>query len=308
LVSQQVTRRRAVRGKKEKETNIITVAIEKGGVAKTTTVCNLAASYAQLGKRVLVVDMDHQGNTSDLLGVSEQAAAESKHVSRAIREKLPLSEVRLPGNLDGLDVVAADSSLKKLKSEKEGSALQHLLLKPLFETDALRDYDIVLIDTHPSIDCLVLSALVASHYYLIPSFAEASSIKGIAEMINFVSEIRDLNPMLMLLGVVVANFDKNIATHVRFERVLRDFGEQANYRVFKTVIPHSASVKAADSANKVLLRLMRRASPVTVAYSTLAGEILPLLKGKRLGKVPTPKAGVLEKAAAEFEVMGEAYF
>jgi chromosome partitioning protein len=297
-----------LRGKKERETNIITVAIEKGGVAKTTTVCNLAASYAQLGKRVLVLDMDHQGNTSDLLGVSERAAAENRHVSRAIREKLPLTEVRLAGNLEGLDVIAADASLKKLKGEKEGTALQHLLLKPLFETDALGEYDIVLIDTHPSIDCLVLSALVASHYYLIPSFAEASSIKGIAEMINFVSEIRDLNPMLMLLGVVVANFDKNIATHVRFERVLRDFGGQANYRVFRTVIPHSASVKASDSANRVLLRLMRRSSPVTVAYSTLAGEILPLLKGKRLGKIATPKAGVLEKAAAEFEVMGEAYF
>lgn len=297
-----------MKGKKQKETNIITLAIEKGGVAKTTSVCNLAASYAQLGKRILVLDMDHQGNSSDLLGVSERALAENKHISRAIKEKLPLEEVRLRGNIEGLDVIAADTSLKKLKGEKEGTALQHLLLKPLFDTPALSEYDIVLIDTHPSIDCLVLSALVASHYYLIPSFAEASSIKGIAEMINFVSEIRDLNPMLMLLGVVIANFDKNIATHVRFERVLRDFGEQANYRVFKTVIPHSASVKASDSANKVLVRLMRRASPVTLAYSTLAGEILPLLKGKRLGKVATPKADVLGKVTADFEVMGEVMF
>jgi chromosome partitioning protein len=285
-------------------TSIVTIANQKGGVGKTTTVVNLAASYAQMNKRVLVVDMDYQSNSSELLGVAEQAQQSGRDLATGILHELTLDKLRLPSNTEGIDVLAATRELDDVREKMQGQPLQHLMLNMILDCPALEEYDLVLIDTHPSLDCLLLSALVASHYYLVPMFAEKTSSKGLAHMVSWTQRMRRLNPMLLFLGVVITRYDRTVATHVKFEKLIREAGKAANFHVFQTLIPSSASVPGSDAANQVLLTY-KRTAPVTIAYSALAGEALPYLKGKRTGRVPTLNVEVLQEVAEEFEVMPE---
>lgn len=285
-------------------TSIVTVANQKGGVGKTTTVVNLAASYGDMGKRVLVIDMDSQANSTALLGAEESAKESGKDVARAILDNLPFDQVVLPSNANGVDVLAGTKALKDVKDRMEGKARQHLLLNSLLDCDALDQYDIVLIDTHPSFDCLLLSSLVASHYYIVPLFAEKSSISGFSELIGYCSDLRPLNPMLMLVGTMITKFDRNNATHSKFEKFVREVGKSSKIRVFETLIPMSQSVAGSDAASLVLLKYKRNA-PVTTAYTALAGELLPFLKGKRLGRMAVPNLSVLEQLPSDFEAVPE---
>lgn len=285
-------------------TSIVTVANQKGGVGKTTSVVNLAASYANMGKRVLVIDMDSQGNATSLLGAEESARDTGKDVAQAILDNLQLSQVVLPSNTEDVDILAGTKQLKDVKDKMEGKARQHLLLSSLLDGDDLNKYDVVLIDTHPSFDCLLLSSLVASHYYAVPLFAEKSSISGFSELLAYCSDLRPLNPMLMLIGCVITKFDRSNATHVKFEKFVREVGKSSKIRVFETLIPMSQSVAGSDAASQVLLKYKKNA-PVTVAYTALAGETLPLLKGKRLGRMTTPNLAALENLPGDFEAVPE---
>ena len=123
-------------------------------------------------------------------------------------------------------------------------------------------------------------------------------------MVSWTQRMRRLNPMLLFLGVVITRYDRAVATHVKFEKLIREAGKAANFHVFQTLIPSSASVPGSDAANQVLLTY-KRTAPVTIAYSALAGEVLPYLKGKRTGRVPTLNVEALQEVAEEFEVMPE---
>jgi chromosome partitioning protein len=186
----------------------------------------------------------------------------------------------------------------------EGKARQHLLLSSLLDDNQVSQYDVILIDTHPSFDCLLLSALVASHYYIVPLFAEKSSISGFSELLTYCSDLRPLNPMLMLVGSLITKFDRGNATHIKFEKFVREIGKSSKFRVFETMIPISQSVAGSDAASQVLLKYKKNA-PATVAYTALAGELLPILKGKRLGRLATPNLAALEKLPTEFEAAPE---
>ena len=282
-------------------TSIVTVANLKGGVGKTASVVNLAASYAQMGKKVLVVDMDPQGDATGYFGVEDQAITSNKHLATAISENLALEEVRLPTSVEGVDILAGTRALRDIQKQVEGEIDQHLLLDFLFRSKDLNDYNFVLIDTHPSEDCLLVSALYSSHYYLIPLFPERRTSNAVSTMIAFAGKLRRLNPMLMLLGCIITKFDRKSATHVRFESVLREGSKQGNIRIFETIIPASAAVQGSESAEQPLINYKPNA-PVTIAYSALAGEIIPGLRGKRQGKVPQPNVTAIEQIPDDFEI------
>src|SRR5262245_25237206 len=282
-------------------TSIVTVANLKGGVGKTASVVNLAASYAQMGKKVLVVDMDPQGDATGYFGVEDQATASNRHLATAISENLSLEEVRLPTSVEGVDILAGTRDLRDIQKKVEGEIDQHLLLDFLFRSKELNDYNIVLIDTHPSEDCLLVSALYSSHYYLIPLFPERRTSNAVSTMIAFAGKLRRLNPMLMLLGCIITKFDRKSATHVRFESVLRDGSKQGNIRIFETIIPASAAVQGSESAEQPLINYKPNA-PVTIAYSALAGEIIPGLRGKRQGQVAQPNHTTTEPHTDDFEI------
>jgi chromosome partitioning protein len=285
-------------------TSVVTIANQKGGVGKTTSVVNLAASYGDMGKRVLVIDLDAQANATALLGAEEASRESQKDLARAIMEQLSLEQVVLPSNAQGVEVIAGSKTLKDVKDRMEGKARQHLLLNSLLDSPALSDYDLVLIDTHPSFDCLLLSALVASHYYIVPMFAEKSSVSGFSELLTYCADLRPLNPMLMLIGCVITKFDRNNATHTKFEKLMREIGKNSKIRIFETLIPASQSVAGSDAASQVLLKYKRNA-PVTISYTALAGELLPFLKGKRLGRMALPNLAALEQLPSEFEAIPE---
>ena len=283
------------------ETSIITIANQKGGVGKTTTVVNLAQAYASMGKRVCVIDVDYQANATALLGGTEIAKA-GKTLTHALDQELHLDDVVEKTKFENISLVAADRQLDSLREKLNDQPHRTTLFNFFLNSKETRKFDVIIFDTHPSLDCYLQSALAASHYYLIPLFAEPDSTSGLAHQISAVEKVRrHLNPMLMFLGCVITRYEKTNATHVKFQKYIRDLSLQSNFNVFETTIPVSQSVTAA-SAHSLPLAVYKKNLPVAMAYATLAGEILPYLKGKRKGRQHTPADIQLIEKHTSFEL------
>jgi chromosome partitioning protein len=281
-------------------TDIITVGNEKGGVGKTTTVINLAASFASMGKSVLVVDNDPQGNASELLGI-ERGQVEPKSLAQAILDRKSLEEYLIGTNIEGVELLAGTPLLKKVIKEFGHTHRQDKLLNRVFETKTLNGYNVVLIDTHGSGDCLLLSSLSVSDYYIIPVFAEPESTRGLLDMLKSTVELREeVNPSLALLGVVITKYDKNNSTHREFADTIRTIGKNAKVRVFTNTIPNSSSVPAA-SKKQISLIEYRRDLPISQSYLALAGEIVPMLGKKKPGRPSVPDVKEFGKHVDEIE-------
>lgn len=268
-------------------TSIITVANQKGGVGKTTSVCNLAASYAETGKKVLVIDLDYQGNLTELFNVPNDVA--KKHsIARVISDEAEFPELIVKSEINRVDIIPCTRELDEQREKISGEANQFHFLQLFFKHDDVNKYDIILIDTHPSQDLFFKAALVASHYYLIPLFPEHDSCQGLAHQISAANKVsKFLNPMLYLLGVFITKFDKNYKTHETHLELLQKAAKETEFHLFNTVIPSSAAVPSA-SASHIPLNQYKSHLSVSTSYATLAGEILPLLKGQRTGRKPTP--------------------
>ncbi len=281
------------------KTSIITVANQKGGVAKTTSVCNLAASYALNGHRVLVVDLDYQFNLTSLFDISKEEA-EKNSIARVIAENAQLDELIIKTKTENIDIVPSTRKLNDIRDKISSEINQFHFLSDFLNNKVINNYDIVLIDTHPSIDLFFKAALVASHYYLIPLFAEADSCRGLAHQIEEAEKVsKYFNPMLTLLGAFITKFDKRNATHISFAKAIEGAAELSNFHLFKTVIPASVAVAGA-AASAVPLNKYKGHLNVSTAYNTLAGEILPLLKGKRTGRKNAPvKTEILSNVEIE---------
>lgn len=280
--------------------SIITVANEKGGVGKTTTVVNLAAVFANMGKRVLVVDNDPQGNSTSLLG-ADRADLGSQTLGQAMLDKAPFDDYIVKTNMEGVSLLAGTPQLRKVISELGSGHWQDKLLRKVFETKKLEEYDFVLIDTHGSVDCLLKSSLAVSHYYLIPLFAEPDSARGLYDLIETISDVREAsNQRLSLLGILITKFDTGSATHREFAEEIRKVGKKARVRVFANMIPASRSVPTASRDQKSLLEF-RFNLPVSQAYIALGGELMTILKGKRTGRPAIPDTEILEAQLEEME-------
>lgn len=273
----------------QKRYSIITIANQKGGVGKTTGVVNIASAYATMGNKVLVVDLDYQANTSSLLRVKEEAARTNKNITFAIKNKIEnLEEVIIATEFVGIDCLAATKQLNQIPEQYLGRPNQFQLLHPILTCKGIKKYDLILIDTHPSCDALFQSALSVSDYYLIPIFPEEDSIEGLADQLEKAEEVREYqNRMLMLLGCFVSSYQKDNSTHRKYDHRLKEISEGGKFKVFKTRIPFSKSVAAAATEKKPL-HFYRPASTVASAYTALAGEIYPELKGRRKGRRHSP--------------------
>lgn len=279
---------------------IITVANEKGGVGKTTTVVNLAAVFASMGKTVLVVDNDPQGNTTSLLGV-ERSALGTKTLGQAMLDKAPCDDYLVGTNIEGVELLAGTPRLRRVISELGSGHWQDKLLKKVFETSRLEQYDFVLIDTHGTVDCLLKSSLAVSHYYLIPLFAEPDSARGLYDLLETISDVREAsNQRLSLLGILITKYDAASSTHREFAEEIRKVGKKARVRVFANMIPASKSVPTASRDQKSLLEF-RINLPISQAYIALGGELMTILKGKRTGRPAIPDREVLGPQLEEME-------
>lgn len=264
------------------KTSIIAIANQKGGVGKTATSVNLASSYAYLKRKTLLIDCDYQGNATSNCGLKK--LAKMKNLSLALKRDLPLEDVILNTENEFLDVVAGDMGLSKLSREKTLEPGAHNILKNFLDCEKIKEYEVVIIDTHPSLDLLFQMAMTAAHYYLVPVFAEADPFDGLQYMLEEVALIKkSLNPPLFFLGVVITKFNTKNATHRKFIEHIQRYMEEVKITLLKSTIPESTAIAGSSGAQKSLLDYNTKL-PVTQAYLSLAQELLPELRGIRQGR------------------------
>ncbi|MES2604504.1 MAG: ParA family protein [Pseudomonadota bacterium] len=260
---------------------IFAVTNQKGGVGKTTTTINLAASLARMQKKVLVVDLDPQGNATMGSGIDKNSIAAGTYevltgqseMRNAIVQAEPAGYALLPTNGD---LTAAEVELLEMESKE-------LRLRTALATVAA-DYDYILVDCPPSLNMLTLNALVAADAVLIPMQCEYYALEGLSALSNTIEAIQQaLNPDLKIEGLIRTMFDpRNNLTQQVSEQLKQHFGDA----VYRTVIPRNVRLAEAPSHGLPVI-VYDKASSGALAYLALAGEILRRSAGT--GEIAEPQ-------------------
>lgn len=254
---------------------VLVLANQKGGVGKTTTAINLGTALAAIGERVLIIDLDPQGNASTGLGIDRKSRSVSTyHVmtgERNLREIiLPTAVPRLhvaPSTLDLLGV-ELEIATHKDRAFKLRSALQVLAENP---TDGRAKFSYVLVDCPPSLNLLTINAMAAADSVLVPLQCEFFALEGLSQLLSTVEQVRQgLNPDLTIHGVILTMFDprNNLAM-----QVVSDVRSYMGDKVYQTVIPRNVRVSEAPSHGKPVLLYDLKCSG-SQAYLKLASEVI----------------------------------
>ena len=248
---------------------IIAMCNQKGGVGKTTTTINLAASLAELGRRVLIVDFDPQGAASVGLGIATHELETTIYNLLVDRSAL-IDDAIVATNVPGLHVLPANIDLSAAEVQLVGEVARESILARVLRP-VIDDYDVILIDCQPSLGLLTVNALTAAHGVLIPLECEFFALRGVALLVETIEKVRDrLNPRLEVDGIVATMFDsRTLHSREVIARVYEAFGDT----LMHTVIGRTIKFPDASVAAEPITTYASNHSGAT-AYRQLARELI----------------------------------
>ena len=226
---------------------IISIINQKGGVGKTTTVINLASALSQQGKKILVIDLDPQGNATTGLGLSNVEQSDQT-IYGILNGTMSISDVIKKTKFENLDLITSNVDLSGLEVETAGDNDRAFILKSkltAYLNDSRALYDYVLIDCPPSLSLLTVMALVASHSLLVPLQTEFFALEGISQLIKTIDRIKvGLNPELTIRGILLTMYDKRNKLSGEVEIEARNYFKE---KVYKNVVPRNVRLSEAPS-------------------------------------------------------------
>ena len=252
---------------------IISIINQKGGVGKTTTVINLAAGLSQLNKKILVIDLDPQGNATTGLGLSNTDDSEFT-IYGVLNGSKKISETIKKTNFENLDLISSNVDLSGLEvetagDEKRAFILKDKLLKYIAENPI--KYDYVLIDCPPSLSLLTVMALVSSQSLLVPLQTEFFALEGLTQLMKTIERVRvNLNTKLNIQGILLTMYDKRNKLSSEVEKEAREFFKE---KVYKTVIPRNVRLSEAPSHGVPVL-IYDKNCPGSKSYFSFTDEFI----------------------------------
>ena len=247
---------------------IVAIANQKGGVGKTTTTVNLAACLAKNGKKVLLIDVDPQGNSTSGLGVDKRRCEKTVYDCLINEEKM--ENVAIPTQYENLDICPSNLDLSGAEVELISVMGRENRLKQSLES--VKDkYDFVLIDTPPSLGLITINTLTAANSVLIPIQCEFYALEGVSQLVETIKRIKKaLNPELFIEGIVMTMYDArtNLAVEV-VDEVKRFFPD----KVYRTIIPRNVRISEAPGFGRPVI-YYDESSKGAEAYTELAKEVI----------------------------------
>ena len=247
---------------------IIAVANQKGGVGKTTTSINLSASLAEMGQKVLTIDMDPQGNTTSGLGIDKNSVENT--VYELLLDDISVEECIYPSVMEGLDVIASNINLSGAEVELISIENKEYLLKQKIDSVKAK-YDFVVFDCTTSLILLTINAMTTSDTVLVPIQCEYYALEGLTQLIHTIDLIKErLNENLQIEGVVFTMFDGR--TNLSLQ-VVENVKENLDRNIYKTIIPRNVRLAEAPSYG-MPINMYDTRSTGAEAYRLLAEEVI----------------------------------
>jgi chromosome partitioning protein len=250
--------------------NIIAICNQKGGVGKTTTAINLAAALAATGKKILIIDLDPQGNASTGLGIDY--VDRNKSIYEVLAKSITFDESVKKTDIENLFVIPSNVELSGIEPELANENDKAFVLKKLINnSNSINVFDYIFIDCPPALSLLTVMAMTAANSVLVPLQCEFFALEGLSQLIKTVDRVhKNLNPLLSIDGIVLTMFDKRNKLSTQ---VAMDVKKHLQEKVFETMIPRNVRVSEAPSFGMPVI-IYDRKSKGSQAYLKLAAEIL----------------------------------